>query len=150
MAGGFFASGVAPAFAVALFTFTVAGFGNGLMLVYERLLIQALVPDALSGRVFGVKDSLTAWAWALAFLAGPGLLSAIGTREVIAIAGAGALVTWVVSWAALRTTWRTAPTREELPGGGGAGLLAEGRAGQHGAHVAGGGDDRFAALDDAR
>jgi MFS family permease len=150
MAGGFFASGVAPALAVALFTFAAAGFGNGLMLVYERLLIQALVPDAVSGRVFGVKDSLTAWAWALAFLAGPGLLSAIGTREMVAVAGAGALVTWLVSWATLRSTWRAPTAAAELGGGGGAGLLAQGRVGQHGPHIAGGGDDRLATLDDAR
>ena len=34
---------------------------------YERLLIQALVPDRLVGRVFGMKDALTAWAFAVAF-----------------------------------------------------------------------------------
>ena len=150
MACGFLASGLATALAAALFTFIVGGFGNGLMLVYERLLIQALVPDALSGRVFGVKDALTAWAWALAFLAGPGVLSALGTREMVALAGAGALVTWLISWVALRSTWRTpAPAdAEALSGGGGAGLLAHRRAGQHGAHVGGGGDDRLAPLDD--
>ena len=76
MASGFIASGAAPTIAIALFTFMVGGFGNGLMLVYERLLIQALVPDAISGRVFGVKDALTAWAWALAFLAGAAALIA--------------------------------------------------------------------------
>jgi MFS family permease len=153
MACGFVASGVAPTLGVALFTFTVGGFGNGLMLVYERLLIQALVPDSLSGRVFGVKDALTAWAWALAFLAGPAALSALGTREMVALAGIGALLTWVLSWAALRSTWRwqARSDREGSGSGAGAGLLAHRRAGEHGAHVrGGGGDDRLAALDDPR
>jgi MFS family permease len=152
MACGFLASGLAPTVAVALFTFMVAGFGNGVMLVYERLLIQALVPDALSGRVFGVKDALTAWAWALAFLAGPAVLSALGTREMVALAGIAALITWLVSSAALRSTWRAADPADAdaLGGGAGVGLLAHGRAGQHGTHVVGGGDDRLAALDDPR
>ena len=35
-----------------------------MLLVYERLLIQALVPDVLSGRVFGIRDAITAWAFA--------------------------------------------------------------------------------------
>jgi MFS family permease len=146
MAFGFLASGLAPTLGVALFTFMVGGFGNGLMLVYERLLIQALVPEELAGRVFGVKDALTAWAWALAFLAGAGALSVVGTREVVALAGAGALVTWLVAWAALRSTWR-APAAASA-GGGGAALRAHRRAGEHGAHVVRGGDDRLAALDD--
>ena len=46
------------------------GYGNGLLLVYERQLIQAIVPDRLAGRVFGVKDALTAWAFAFGFLVG--------------------------------------------------------------------------------
>ena len=151
MASGFIASGAAPTIAIALFSFMVGGFGNGLMLVYERLLIQALVPDAISGRVFGVKDALTAWAWALAFLAGAAALSLTGTREMVMLAGVGALVTWLISWMALRSTWRAAEGGEagDLGGRAGAGLVAEGGAGQHRAYVSGGGDDRLAAVDDS-
>ena len=78
MALGFATSGLAPSVAVAAFTFLAAGYGNGMLLVYERLLIQALVPDALSGRVFGIRDAITAWAFAAGFLAGPLLLDAGG------------------------------------------------------------------------
>ncbi|MEX2023908.1 MAG: MFS transporter [Thermoleophilaceae bacterium] len=102
---GFWATGVAPGFAIALLTFAAAGFGNGLVLVYERLLIQASVPDGLVGRVFGVKDALSAWAFALAFLAGGALLEALGPREAIGIAGSVAVVAWAVSIVALRNEW---------------------------------------------
>jgi MFS family permease len=105
MAAGFLASGLAPSLATALGTFALAGFGNGLVLVYERLLIQATVPDRLAGRVFGVKDALTAWAFGAAFLAGAALLAAVDTRVLIAAAGAGGLVVWLVSAVALRSTW---------------------------------------------
>lgn len=130
MAFGFLASGFAPTLAIALITFTLGGLGNGLMLVYERLLIQAVVPDALSGRAFGVKDALTAWAWALAFLGGAAALDVVGTREMIMLAGAGALVTWLISWLALRSTWpsRTGE-REESARRSGSGLLPHGRSG---------------------
>jgi MFS family permease len=151
MACGFLASGVAPALAVALITFTVGGLGNGLMLVYERLLIQSLVADSISGRIFGVKDALTAWAWALAFLAGPAVVSGFGTRETVVLAGAGALVTWLMSWLILRPTWRVATGVQTSGDRASAGLLAEGGIGEHGAQVGGGaGDDWPTALKDPR
>jgi MFS family permease len=105
MAGGFLASGFAPSLAFALAGFAAAGFGNGLMLVYERLLIQATVPDELSARVFGVKDALTAWAFALAFLTAGALISLIGARELIVLAGAGGLLAWLSAAVVLRTRW---------------------------------------------
>ena len=107
MAAGVLASGAAPGLGVAVVTFLAAGYGNGLMLVYERLLIQEAVPDELSGRVFGVKDALTAWAFALGFLIGPVLLELLGTRGMAIAAGAGGLVVWLVSWFGLRRPWWT-------------------------------------------
>ena len=89
------ASGLAPSAAVASVCFVGAGYGAGLLLVHERLLIQALVPDALSGRIFGMRDALTAWAWAVAFVAGPILLTAIGTRSTVVVAGVGAFAVWL-------------------------------------------------------
>jgi hypothetical protein len=80
--------------------------------VHERLLIQALVPDALSGRIFGMRDALTAWAWAIAFVVGPLLLSGIGTRETVVAAGAGALAVWLVALVLLR---RAGSTDAEAP-----------------------------------
>jgi MFS family permease len=148
MAAGFLASGVAPSLGVAVITFAIGGFGNGLLLVYERLLIQALVPDVLSGRVFGVKDALTAWAWAAAFVAGAGVLSAIGTRQVIVLAGAGAVVIWATSWVALRRTWRADAPELARGADGRAGAAWHGGAGKHGSNLVSGRDDRLAALDD--
>ena len=43
---GFIACGIAPAFAAAVPAFALAGIGNGLLLVYERLLIQTTVDDS--------------------------------------------------------------------------------------------------------
>ena len=102
---GFVACAVAPGFATAIPAFALAGVGNGLMLVYERLLIQTTVPDALMARVFGAKDGLTAWSFGAAFLAAGGLIEAFGVRTVLLIAGIGGLVVWAVSAVALRHAW---------------------------------------------
>ncbi len=69
---GWVASGTSPGLGIALVSFALAGFGNGLLLVHERLLIQAVVPENLQGRIFAVSDTVVSWAFAIAFLgAGP-------------------------------------------------------------------------------
>jgi MFS family permease len=102
---GFVACAIAPVFAAAVAAFAIAGIGNGLLLVYERLLIQTMVEDTRMARVFGVRDGLSAWAFAAAFVAAGGLIEAFGVRAVLAIAGGGALLVWAVSRFALRGAW---------------------------------------------
>jgi MFS family permease len=105
VAVGFVAFGVAPGLEVAGAALALAGVGNGLMLVYERLLIQATAPDRLMARVFGVRDSLTAWAFAAAFLVAGGFVEAVGARAVLIVAGGGGLIVWLGSRVALRGAW---------------------------------------------
>lgn len=96
-------SGLAPALPAALFTFTLAGFGNGLLLVHERLIVQEDVPDPMLGRAFGVKDALASWAFGVAFFTAGALLTLVSPRELIVAAGAGGLVVCACSGLAL---WR--------------------------------------------
>jgi MFS family permease len=103
---GFIASGAAPGLVIALLTFGLAGFGNGLLLVHERLLIQRLVPDGLQGRIFAVSDTVAAWAFGISFLCAGPLLSAIGVRQTILIAGAGGLAVAGLATLGLRDQWR--------------------------------------------
>jgi MFS family permease len=157
VATGFVACGVAPTFAVAVPAFALAGVGNGLVLVYERLLIQTTVADRLMARVFGVKDGLTAWAFAVAFIAAGGLVDAFGARALIIVAGAGGLLVWVGARIALRRTWVEpdagagaegpdyATGRRFLPAR--AGALGHGPVREEGTDVVGGGGDRSPALD---
>jgi MFS family permease len=103
----FVACGIAPGFAAAIPAFAVAGIGNGLLLVYERLLIQTTVDDSVMARVFGVRAGLGAWAFAVAFIAAGGLIEAFGVRTVLVIAGVGGLLVWGLSRFALRHAWET-------------------------------------------
>lgn len=154
---GFVACGLAPSFAIAVPAFALAGVGNGIVLVYERLLIQTNVPDRLMARVFGVKDGLTAWAFATAFIAAGGLVDALGPRTLILIAGAGGLVVWAGARIALRRVWvePAEPAVAEGPAypagrtflAGRPGALGERPVREEGPDVVGGGGDRSPALD---
>ncbi len=131
MAVGFAASGLAPSVAAAVITFLAAGYGNGMLLIYERLLIQALVPDALRGRIFGIRDAITAWAFAVGFLAGPLLLDLVGTRAMVTAAGVCGLIVWLVTAIALRRSGLSAHPSLKLAGGTGADLAWQGSRGEH-------------------
>jgi MFS family permease len=146
---GFTAFGAAPGLPMAAAALALAGVGNGLMLVYERLLIQATAPDRLMARVFGVRDALTAWAFAAAFLAAGGLVEAIGARALILVAGVGGLTVWVGSRIGLRKAWMPEPGERDESGlarrpgafrGGGA-------VGEEGADTVGRGESGSALLD---
>jgi hypothetical protein len=102
---GFVASGLAPGFEVALATFGLTGLGNGLVVVHERLLLQSVVSENLLGRVFGVKDALSSWCFAAAFLLAGVVASALPTRLMFLVAGAGALLVFAAASVALRHTW---------------------------------------------
>ena len=100
---GFLLSGLVPTLGIALVGFTLAGFGNGLLLVHERLIVQEDVPDALMGRAFGVKDALASWAFGVAFVAAGYLLTLVSPRELVLAAGVGGLLVCACSAVAL---WR--------------------------------------------
>jgi len=102
---GFAGSALAPALPLALVTFALAGAGNGLILVHQRLLIQTLVPDELLGRVLGITDALASWAFATSFLAGGAIVALAGSRPAILIAATGALCVWASAGLVLSGTW---------------------------------------------
>jgi hypothetical protein len=78
------------------------------------------VPDHVMARVFGAKDGLTAWAFAIAFVAAGGLIEALGVRTVLVVAGTGGLLVWVLSSVVLRRAWVEAPALEAAADGNGA------------------------------
>ena len=104
-------------FPTAALAFALAGFGNGFALVYERLLIHAVVSESRVGRIFGVRDALSAWAFAIAFVVGGALLDVRGAddvfqiaggltpRQMILIAGVIGIVAWAGSALALHGQW---------------------------------------------
>jgi MFS family permease len=112
---GFLASGFAPTFPAALGGFALAGLGNGLVVVHERLLLQQTVPNRTLGRVFGIKDSLTAWAFAIAFVSAGAIASLVGTRPLLLAAGGGVLVVLAAASLSLRTVWTDSAPAASAP-----------------------------------
>jgi MFS family permease len=105
LALGLLALAVTPVYAVACAVFVAIGVGNGLVLVHGRLLLQRVVPEGLLGRIFGIKDAVNSAAFSVSFLCAGLLVSLLGNRTLLAIAGAGGLVIWAVTSVSLRRMW---------------------------------------------
>ena len=97
-----------PSLAVLLVMFALAGVGNGMALVHERLFIQATVAEEFSARVFGVRDALSAWGFGVAFLAAGAAVSGFGPQLVIGVAGGGLLTVGLITALWLRRSFRAA------------------------------------------
>jgi MFS family permease len=147
MAAGFVAAGLAPVYEIAAVMFALAGLGNGMILVHERLLIQDSVAQSIMGRVFGVKDALTAWAFALAFLAAGGLLEVLDPGTTLVAAGIGGLIAWAAAVVLLRGVW-TEHAMPALDLGDDADAGGRGAMGEDGADLVPRRDRRFSVLED--
>jgi MFS family permease len=111
-AGGV-AIGLSPGLLTAGAGFALAGFGNGLFVVHQRLLLQSQVPQPLQGRVFGLADTLTSWGFAVAFVSAGALIELAGVRSLILATGAWELTLAIAAFLLLRRQWR----RETSTGG---------------------------------
>ena len=75
----------------------MTGIFAGLFMSSEHQMIVRLAPQAVLGRVFGLKDSLDAVALCAAFVGGALIASHSDARVVFAVAGAAALTVALVS-----------------------------------------------------
>ena len=113
MAATLLAVGLAPSVWLAGLAFFACGLGNGLALTHERLLLVAVVPARLHGRVFALKRSLVAAAFSASFIASGALVASIGAAPTLAVAGAGAAAAGCLGVALLPR-----PFARPAPGGG--------------------------------
>ena len=95
------ASALAPSVGVAAVTFLVTGIFAGAFMSTEHQMIARQAPEAVLGRVFGLKDSLDAVALCAAFVGGALIASHTDARVVFAVSGAAALIVALVSTALL-------------------------------------------------
>ena len=104
-AAGLMVSGLAGIFPLAIASFALTGFGNGVFMVNEQLLLQKFTTDQIRGRIFGIKDAIDSSAFVIAFLAAGLVIGAVGVRGVLAGAGVATAVVGVVAAMLLRG-WR--------------------------------------------
>jgi len=87
MAADLMLCAVAPFFWLILVTFALGGFGNGLALVHDRLLLAHAVPEELHGRLFALHKTFTSGAFVIAFVLAGALISLFGVQAMFLFAG---------------------------------------------------------------
>jgi MFS family permease len=92
-------------FWLVLAAFTLGGFGNGLALVHDRMLLSASTPEALHGRLFALQKTCTSLAFAVSFLAGGALIALAGVQTTLLVAGLALAAVTAVLTPRLRAAW---------------------------------------------
>ena len=88
----------------------LGGFGNGLALVHDRLLLSHCTPASLHGRLFGLQKTCVSFAFAISFLTSSALIAQLGVQAAFLIAAIGLAVVMASAMPRLRRAW-PAPAR---------------------------------------
>ena len=105
--------GLLPYYVTALFAAGVIGIGNSLVDVTAFTLIARMVPNAVLARVFGVLESLGAFAVALGSLGAPLLIGLLGTQHALVAAGAVGPAVCLLWWLRLTAIDRSVAVRTD-------------------------------------
>jgi MFS family permease len=89
--------------------FVLGGFGNGLALVHDRLLLAHAVREELHGRVFALQKTLTSSAFAGSYVAAGALIATGGVQAAFAFASVALLAVMVTVAPRLRAAWPAPP-----------------------------------------
>ena len=88
-----------------VFTFALGGFGNGLALVHDRLLLAHTVPEPLHGRLFALHKTCTSAAFVISFVLAGALISSLGVQAMFLCGGLALIAIIVVVRPPLRALW---------------------------------------------
>ena len=96
---------IAPYFWLLVITFALGGFGNGLALVHDRLLLAHTVPEALHGRLFALHKTCTSAAFVIAFVLAGVLITTLGIQAMFLCGGLALIVIILIVRPPLRALW---------------------------------------------
>ncbi|HEY3713263.1 MAG TPA: MFS transporter [Jatrophihabitantaceae bacterium] len=105
--------GLLPYYIVALLAAGVIGIGNAMVDVTAFTLIARMVPNAVLARVFGVLESLGAFAVGIGSVVAPLLIELLGTRGALLTIGAVAPVVCLLWWRRLSAIDRSVAVRTD-------------------------------------
>jgi MFS family permease len=91
--------------------FVLGGFGNGLALVHDRLLLADAVRQELHGRIFALQKTLTSTAFAGSYVAAGALIATGGVQSAFAFASVALIAVMLAAAPRLRTAWPAPPPR---------------------------------------
>ena len=104
------ACGLLHAFWLVVPALVLGGFGNGLALVHDRLLLAASTPETLHGRLFALQKTCTSFAFALSFLLSGALIAGAGVETAFLACGVGLVLVLASALPRLRAAWPTPPS----------------------------------------
>jgi MFS family permease len=87
----------------------VGGLGNGAALVHDRLLLASSAPDALHGRLFSLQRMCIAAAFTASFVGAGALITTLGVRPTLLVAGVGLSLVTCAAAPRLRRAWPAPP-----------------------------------------
>jgi MFS family permease len=102
-----------PVLAGVIVAFAFGGVGNGMVIVYQRLILQRVVDERLLGRVFGLQAASDGGAFAASFAFTAAVLSVVSPRPLFAATGAGSAIVALVAWRLLRREERLPAVRAD-------------------------------------
>ncbi|WP_028062765.1 MFS transporter [Solirubrobacter soli] len=87
----------------------VGGLGNGAALVHDRLLLASSAPESLHGRLFSLQRMCIAAAFTVSFVGAGALITALGVRPTLLVAGVGLALVTCAAAPRLRKAWPAPP-----------------------------------------
>src|SRR4051794_35169888 len=91
--------------AVIVIALGLGGFGNGIALVHDRLLLAGSIPASLHGRLFSLQRMCVSIAFTISFVGAGALITAFGVRYALFLSAAGLVVVSALALRRLRTAW---------------------------------------------
>jgi predicted MFS family arabinose efflux permease len=83
----------------------IGGFGNGLALVHDRLLLSQTTPEALHGRLFALQKTCVSLAFAVSILAAGAVIVLGGVQLAFLLSGLALLGVMSLAVPRLRAAW---------------------------------------------
>jgi MFS family permease len=111
MAVELIACGLLRSFWLVVPALALGGFGNGLALVHDRLLLAASTPESLHGRLFAVQKACVSLAFALSIITAGVLIALAGVLLAFLTCGIGLLIVMALALPRLRAAWPTPSLR---------------------------------------
>jgi MFS family permease len=105
MACELLACAVVDSFWLIVPTLAVGGFGNGLALVHDRLLLSDSTPESLHGRLFALQKTCVSLAFAVSILAAGAVIVLGGVQLAFLLSGLGMLGVTALAFPRLRAAW---------------------------------------------
>jgi MFS family permease len=109
------ACAILPSFWLVVPALAIGGFGNGLALVHDRLLLSDSTPESLHGRLFALQKTCVSFAFALSFVAAGAVIALGGVQLAFLLSGLSMLAVISVAFPRLRAAWPRPTTLAALP-----------------------------------